>query len=84
MAIYIKKTGATVFIIGLLVLSILSILGLVYLSKMAFSDEKQADGTYCGNTSTTERNIARLAIVTLWLQLAWVVLGSFIKEVWTN
>lgn len=84
MAIYLKKTGTSIFIIGLLVLSVLSILGLVYLTKMAYSDKKQDNGNYCGDTTQTERNIARLAIIALWLQFTWIVIGSFIKEVWTN
>jgi hypothetical protein len=84
MAVYVKKTAITIFIIGLLVLTILSILGTVYLTKMAFSDEKRADGNYCGGTTTTERNIARLAIVTIWLQFSWIVIGSFIRPIWEN
>jgi hypothetical protein len=84
MAIYVKKTAMTIFMIGLLVLTILSILGTVYLSKMAFSDEKRADGTYCGGVTETERNIARLAIVTIWVQFTWIVVGSFIRPIWEN
>ena len=84
MAIYLKRTATTAFILGLLTLTILSILGTVYLTKMAFSDDKGTDGTYCGRTTQTERNIARLAIVTIWLQFAWVVVGSFLQPIWTN
>lgn len=77
-----KKTVHTVFLLGLLVLAILSVVGLVYLSQMAYSDQKQVNGLYCGNTNATERNIARVAIVVLWLQFAWIVLGSFIRPIW--
>ncbi|MBS0628538.1 MAG: hypothetical protein JSS09_10075 [Verrucomicrobia bacterium] len=49
---------------------------------MAYSDQKQVNGLYCGNTNATERNIARVAIVVLWLQFAWIVLGSFIRPIW--
>jgi hypothetical protein len=84
MAVYVKKTAITIFIIGLLVLTILSILGTVYLSKMAFSNEKRSDGTYCGGISSTERNIARLATVLIWLQFVWIVIGSFIRPIWEN
>jgi len=80
----VKKTIATVFLIGLLVLAILSVVGLVYLSQMAYSDDKLVNGQYCGNTNVTERNIARLAIIVLWLQFAWVVIGSFIQPIWSQ
>jgi len=84
MAIYIKKTATTIFIIGLLILTILSILGTVYISKMTFTNQKQDDGTYCGGLTETERNIARLAIITIWIQFVWIVAGSFLQSVWAN
>lgn len=84
MAIYVKKTVTTIFVIGLLALTILSILGTVYLSKMAFSNQKQADGTYCGGTTETERNISRLTIIMIWLQFGWIVVGSFLQPVWAD
>lgn len=70
--------------IGLLALTVLSIIGTIYLSKMAFSDEKQSNGKYCGGNTETERNIARLAIVTIWVQFSWIVLGSFIQPIWSE
>lgn len=79
-----KKTLTTVFLIGLLVLAILSVIGLVYLSQMAYTNDTDSDGRYCGGTSKTERNIARLAILALWLQFAWIVLGSVLQPVWTQ
>ena len=84
MAIYVKKTAITIFMIGLLVLTILSILGTVYLSKMAFGNDQRLDKTYCGGLSSTEKNIARLAIVLIWVQFIWVVAGSFIRPIWEN
>ena len=78
-----KKTAHIVFLVGLLVLAVLSVVGMVYLSQMAFSEQKQMNGLYCGNLNYTERNIARLSIVTLWLQFAWVILGSFIGPIWS-
>lgn len=84
MAVYVKKTIATIFLIGLFVLAILSVIGLVYLSQMAYTDDKLTNGNYCGNTSTTERNIARLAIVVLWIQFAWIMIGSFVQPIWAR
>ena len=72
--LYAQKSAMTVFIVGLLVLAVLSVVGLVYLSQMAFSDEVMQNGKYCGNTNTTERNISRLTIVLLWVQFAWILL----------
>ena len=78
-----KKLTLSIFVIGLLVMAILSVLGLVYLSKMAFNDQANPDGTYCAGTSTTERNIARLAIITLWIQFFWILLGQFLNGIWS-
>ena len=61
---------------GLLVLVILSILGTVYLTKMAFDSKPDETGMYPGNLNQTERNIARLAIIFLWVQFTWVVVGT--------
>jgi hypothetical protein len=83
MAIQILKKGAmTTFFIGLLITAVISVIGMVYLTQMAFSNEKLANGQYCGNTDTTQRNIARVGALVLWIQFAWIVLGSFIQPVW--
>ena len=81
---YVKKTITAVFIVGLLVFAILSVIGMVYLSQMAFSDKKQDDGQCFGDTNTTERNIARLTIIVLWIQMAWIVIGSYLQSSWEN
>jgi hypothetical protein len=83
MAVIVKKTAITIFLIGLLILTVLSIVGMVYLSKMAFNSEQQPDGNYCGNITSTERNIARIAVITVWLQFVWIVMGSLIQSVWS-
>jgi hypothetical protein len=57
---------------------------MIYLSQMAFSDKKQTDGQYFGDTTETQRNIARLAMVVLWIQTAWILIGTFIEKVWTE
>ncbi len=72
----VKKTAVGVFLTGLLILVILSILGTVYLTKMAFDSTPDSSGMYPGNLNQTERNIARLAIVFLWIQFTWIVLGT--------
>lgn len=80
---YVKRTGQTVFIIGLLVLCILSIIGVVYLTKMAYNDKRLEDGSYCGATET-ERNIARITVVAIWIMFAWIIIGTTLKEVWKD
>jgi len=79
-----KKTGKTVFLVGLIILSVLSILGLVYLTKMAFSDKKQEDGKYFGDVSETERNIARMTTVSLWVLLVVSTVGQWVSGIWTE
>lgn len=77
-----KGTLATIFVVGLFVMAILSMLGMVYLSKMAYSPQKQPNGQYVGNLSETERNIARFSILVLWVLITWVVLGTFLQPLW--
>lgn len=76
--IYVKKTGITVLAVGIVILSILSIMGLVYLTKMSFSSQDDN----CGGTTKTEKNIARMTVVLLWIQIAMVLVGSIIQTVW--
>jgi hypothetical protein len=76
MAVLVKKTFFTIFIVGLFVLAILSILGLVYLTQMSFSDSTDSNGQYCGAVNQTQRDLARLATVTIWMELAWIILGG--------
>lgn len=82
--IYAKKTLISVFIVGLLALAILSVIGLVFLTRMAYSEKPQIDGKSCGDTSTTERNIARLSVIILWLQFSWIIIGSFLQSTWAD
>lgn len=72
---YAKKTVQTVFLVGLLVLVILSVLGTIYLSKMAWDKSGK-----CGSLSTNEKNIAKLTTIAIWLLFAWIVLGTFLKD----
>lgn len=80
MAVYVKKAAIGIFLMGLLVLSILSLLGMVYMTKMAFNNDVQVDGKYCGDLTETERNIARLSLLSVWCLIAWVVVGSAFKS----
>ena len=61
----------TVFIVGIIVFSMISILGLIYITKLSFSP----DNDKCGKVTKTEKGIARLTTVLLWMQILWVVLG---------
>lgn len=73
----IANTIKTVFMVGIITLSVLSILGLIYITKMSFSSGKDK----CGNVTNTEQNIARLTTVLLWIQIGWVVLGAIFQTV---
>ena len=49
----------TVFIVGIIVFSMISILGLIYITKLSFSP----DNDKCGKVTKTEKGIARLTTV---------------------
>lgn len=68
------------FMIGVIVLSVMSILGLIYITKMSFSP----DTDNCGGVSRTEKGIARLTAVLLWIQVSWIVFGAIIQTIWFN
>lgn len=76
MAVYAKKSGLSIFMAGILVLVILSILGLVYLTRIAF------ENGYYNSMTNAEKGIARISILALWLLVGWVVLGSELKNIW--
>ena len=46
MVVLVRKTVGTVFMIGLFILAILSVIGMIYLTQMAFSNKKQTDGKW--------------------------------------
>jgi hypothetical protein len=68
-------TVKTIFMVGIITLSMLSILGLIYLTKMSFCDKK---------VTKTEKGIARLTTVLLWIQIGWIVLGAILQTVLFN
>ena len=63
-----------IFIVGIITLSMLSILGLIYITKMTFSSD-------CTKITKTEKNISRLTTVLLWIQIAWIIFGAIIQTV---
>lgn len=76
----IANTVKTVFMVGIIALSMLSILGLIYITKMSFSNKI----TNRSHVTKTEQNIARLTTVLLWIQIGWIVLGAIIQTVLFN
>lgn len=62
-----------IFFLGILVLSVLSILGLIYITKLTFTKKK---------LNKTEEEIVRLTTVLLWLQIGCIVFGSMIITLW--
>lgn len=67
-------TFKLVFIVSILVLSIINILGLIYITKMSFS---KYNGD-CGVTKI-EKNITKMTVILLWLQIGMIILGSIIN-----
>ena len=70
----------TMFMVGIIVISMLSIVGLIYITKLSFSPYSDK----CGKVTKTEKGMARLTVVLLWLQILWIVLGTIIQTIWFN
>ena len=68
----------TTFMIGIIVLSVMSILGLIYLTRMSFSP----DTDQCGKVSKTGKGLSRLTVVLLWIQISWIIIGSIVQTIW--
>lgn len=64
----------TVYYTGILTLSALSILGLIYISKTIYSRKCR--------TSKIENNISRMTVVLLWTLILWVIFGAIIQQIW--
>ncbi len=75
-----SNTLKTIFMVGIVVLSMMSILGLIFITKLSFSP----DDDKCGKVTKTEKGIARLTTVLLWIQIGWIVLGSVMQTIWFN
>lgn len=69
--------STTIFLVGIIALSVMSILGLIFITKITFS--KNIDTT---DLSSTEKSLSRLTTILLWFQIAWVILGSSIITIW--
>lgn len=66
------NTVKTIYFSGIITLSMLSILGLIYITKMTFSNT-------C-NLKHTEKNIARMTSIILWIQILWILVGGILQE----
>lgn len=68
--------NATMLIINIieLFLSVVSIVGVVYLTKFAFT--KMTGTTVCLTTTKNKMTIAKVAVVLLWLQIGFGVLAA--------
>lgn len=64
----------TIYYTGIIALTALSILGMIYISKSVYSKE-------CDNTDT-EKNISRFTVVILWMLICWILFGSIIQAIW--
>ena len=73
-ALLAKKSLFTLSVVAMLALLVVGVVGLYYLSQLAYADCQNPDGSYCGNLTKNERMLARIAIVIIWLQFAWLSL----------
>ena len=74
----------TILMIGLIILSILNILGLVYLTRFSFQGKAMKvlnkSVTCVDDVDDKQLNIAKVTVVLLWIQLSisfLVALGNF-------
>ncbi len=71
-----RSTIYIVVILGLLVLSILSVVGLVYITQFAFKSKDMGKDQKCIKLSSFKMKLARLTVVLLWIQIGLMVLGA--------
>jgi vacuolar-type H+-ATPase subunit I/STV1 len=64
-----------IFILGILIFSVMSILGMIYLTKVTFTDKK---------ITKTENNITKITIILLWSQISLIILGTLIQTIYGN
>jgi hypothetical protein len=69
--------------IGMLVLSVLSIIGLVYLTQIVFNAKIVKEGDTSTATITglnqTKFNIAKVTVILLWVNLTLVVISTILQ-----
>lgn len=73
-----EQTGNVIISISMLILSICSIIGLVYLTEFSFNSKKSDDDDkkYCiTNFSKTKTTFSRLTVVLLWIQIALTIVS---------
>lgn len=70
----------TIFLVGIISLSVMSILGLIFITKITFSQTT----TDTKILTSPEISLARLTTILLWFQIVWILLGSSIITVWFN
>jgi hypothetical protein len=70
----------TIFMTGIITLSVMSMLGLIYITRLTFSP----DTDQCGKVTKTEKGLSRLTTVLLWIQITWIILGAIIQTIWFN
>lgn len=64
-----------IFILGILIFSVMSILGLIYLTQITFLNKK---------ISKTENNVTKITIILLWLQISFIILGTILNTMYGN
>jgi len=82
MAVLLKKSVATVFLLGMVAIAILSLIGLIYLTETAFDSRKMTDGKYSGKLDQTQKNLAKMSVVMVWVLVMWILVGSFLQKIW--
>ena len=72
-----------VFTLGMIALAVVSLIGLVYLTKFSFSSNRPSDSDqYCVKMSSTERQLSQVTVVLAWIQIAIPALLAFLALVY--
>ena len=66
-----------IYYTGAISLAVISIISMVYITKMVFLDK-------CNTNNATEKNIMKGGVITIWMLIAWIISGAIIQELTGN
>lgn len=68
--------------LGLIALGIVSLIGLVYLTKFSFGSKKTSDDEFTVEMSGTERQLSQVTVVLAWIQISIPLLVALLAVVY--
>lgn len=70
--------GGLLVAIGILIISVMALIGIGYLTQFAFNAKKEND-KHCIQITDTQKNVIRISIVIIWIALALIMLSSLVN-----